>query len=97
MAEQGSKTGIDAAVSSDKGYQSPIQAGDFKLLEVAIISPSNPKNKVELNSGNMMVQLEIFEDSKSKGEILTKELEMFEESNLEEDFEIPAFLRKQKN
>jgi hypothetical protein len=62
MAEQGSKTGIDAAVSSDKGYQSPSQAGDFRLLEVAIISPSNPKNKVELNSGNMFVQLELFED-----------------------------------
>ena len=27
----------------------------------------------------------------------TKEPEMFEESNLEEDFEIPAFLRRQKN
>ena len=26
-----------------------------------------------------------------------KEPEMFEESNMEEDFEIPAFLRKQKN
>ena len=62
MAEQGSKTGIDAAVSSDKGYQSPAQAGDFKLLEVSIISPSNPKTKVELNSGNMFVQLELFED-----------------------------------
>ena len=62
MAEQGSKTGIDAAVSSDKGYQSPRQAGDFKLLEVSIISPSNPKTKVELNSGNMFVQLELFED-----------------------------------
>jgi hypothetical protein len=26
-----------------------------------------------------------------------KEPEMFEKSNLEEDFEIPAFLRRQKN
>ena len=62
MAEQGSKTGIDAIVSSDKGYQSPSQAGDFRLLEVSIISPSNPKNKVVMNSGNMFVQLELFED-----------------------------------
>ncbi len=62
MAEQGSKTGIDAAVSSGKGYQSPKQAGDFNLLEVAILSPSNPTVKVELNSGNMFVQLELFED-----------------------------------
>ena len=62
MAEQGSKTGVDAAVSSDKGYQSPRQAGDFKILEVAIMSPSNPTVKVEINSGNMFVQLELFED-----------------------------------
>ena len=63
MAEQGSKTGIDAAVSSGKGYQSPKQAGDFKLLEVSLLSPSNPTNKgVVLNSGNMFVQLELFED-----------------------------------
>ena len=62
MAEHGSKTGIDAAVSSEKGYLSPAQAGDFRLLEVSIISPSNPKNKVVLNSGNMFVQLELFED-----------------------------------
>ena len=33
------------------------------------------------------------EDSK----IDTKEPEMFSESELEEDFEIPAFLRRQKN
>ena len=26
-----------------------------------------------------------------------KEQEMFEDTNLEEDFEIPAFLRRQKN
>ena len=63
MAEQGSKTGIDAAVSSGKGYQSPKQAGDFNLLEVSLLSPSNPTNKgVVLNSGNMFVQLELFED-----------------------------------
>ena len=40
---------------------------------------------------------EIFESKETQGETLTKEPEMFEESNSEEDFEIPAFLRKQKN
>ena len=62
MAKQGSKTGVDAVVSSDKGYQSPVQAGDFRLLEVSIISPSNPTSKVLLNSGNMFLRLELFED-----------------------------------
>ena len=41
---------------------------------------------------------EIFESSKSEdfAEAEIKEPEMFEEPNMEEDFEIPAFLRKQK-
>ena len=39
----------------------------------------------------------IFKSSKSEEETATKEPEMFEEFNLEEDFEIPAFLRRQKN
>ncbi len=62
MAEQGSKTGVDAAVSSDKGYRSPAQAGDFRLLEASLTSPSNPTNKVVLSSGNVFLLLELFED-----------------------------------
>ena len=42
-------------------------------------------------------QTQIFENSNSEEETLTKEREMFEETNSEEDFEIPAFLRRQKN
>ena len=30
-------------------------------------------------------------------ELITKEPEMFESTNLEDDLEIPAFLRRQKN
>ena len=39
----------------------------------------------------------IFENSMPEKEEEIKEPEMFEESNSEEDFEIPAFLRRQKN
>ena len=39
----------------------------------------------------------LFENSKSETKNETKEPEMFEEHSLEEDFEIPAFLRRQKN
>ena len=39
----------------------------------------------------------MFENSKSEEKIDNKEPEMFEEHNSEEDFEIPAFLRRQKN
>ena len=36
-------------------------------------------------------------NSTNDEKIEEKDLEMFEETNLEEDFEIPAFLRRQKN
>ena len=39
----------------------------------------------------------MFENSNYEKENKIKEQEMFEETNLEEDFEIPAFLRRQKN
>ena len=39
----------------------------------------------------------MFENSNHEKENKIKEQEMFEETNLEEDFEIPAFLRRQKN
>ena len=44
-----------------------------------------------------MTEPTIFENSKPEEQIESKEPEMFAEPNLEEDFEIPAFLRKQKN
>jgi len=47
----------------------------------------NPTNKESL---------ETYAETDNKTEII-KEPEMFQESELEEDFEIPAFLRKQKN
>ena len=40
---------------------------------------------------------QIFESQKPDEDSGEKEQEMFEEKNLEEDFEIPAFLRRQKN
>ena len=45
-------------------------------------------------------ELNIFEDTSknsAKESETIKEPEMFEENNSEEDFEIPAFLRRQKN
>ena len=46
-------------------------------------------------------ELKIFENpndtSSIENENLEKQIEMFEESDIEKDFEIPAFLRKQKN
>ena len=40
---------------------------------------------------------EIISNEASSEEAVTKEPEMFEEQEKDEDFEIPAFLRRQKN
>ena len=42
-------------------------------------------------------EFKMFEKQDNKEENTIKEPEMFEESTMEEDFEIPAFLRRQKN
>ena len=50
-----------------------------------------------MNNFNQENETKLFDDSNSAKEDGEKEPEMFEETNLEEDFEIPAFLRRQKN
>ena len=73
----------------------------FEVDSIELATPELFSDDAEENSfnqeNNSETQPKIFESSKSKDETLTKEPEMFEESNLEEDFEIPAFLRRQKN
>jgi len=86
------------------------QEGSETHFEVESIQLSTPElfsDEKKEDSFNHEVSQEIepkvFEDSnsnlhsRSEEENLIKEPEMFEESSLEEDFEIPAFLRRQKN
>ena len=56
----------------------------FEIDSIELATPELFSNNLENNSLNQ----------ENKNE---KEPQMFEESNLEEDFEIPAFLRRQKN
>ena len=71
----------------------------FEVDSIELATPELFSNDSENNSFNQdnEKELEIYESIKAEKEAVTKEPEMFEESNLEEDFEIPAFLRKQKN
>ena len=73
----------------------------FEVDSIEIATPELFSESKEDNSFNQDTNndenLKIFENSQSKEEAEIKEPEMFEESNLEENFEIPAFLRKQKN
>ena len=73
----------------------------FEVDSIELVSPELFSNNEKDNSFNQDINNEkeplMFENSKSEEKIDNKEPEMFEEHNLEEDFEIPAFLRRQKN
>ena len=71
----------------------------FEVDSIELATPELFSNDSENNSFNQdnEKELEIFESVKAEKEAATKEPEMFEESNMEENFEIPAFLRRQKN
>jgi cell division protein FtsZ len=91
-------------ISSDKDSESDENMETFEVDSIELATPElfyDKSEKIENNSfnqdNNSETELKIFESSNSEEEIVTKEPEMFKESNLEEDFEIPAFLRRQKN
>jgi len=74
---------------------------NFEVDSIELATPdlfSDDLENKSLNRDNKnQKDPKIFENLNSNKETETKEQEMFEETNLEEDFEIPAFLRKQKN
>ena len=45
----------------NRGYRSPLEAGEFNLRQLSLHSPSNP-NAVLLDSPTSFVELNIFED-----------------------------------
>jgi len=73
----------------------------FEVDSIELATPELFSNDTKDNSFNQEINKEkeplMFENSKTEKKIEAKEPEMFEEHNLEEDFEIPAFLRRQKN
>ena len=74
----------------------------FEVDSIELATPELFSNSVEndsFNQDNNTSEPSIFDntDSQDMKEEKIKEPEMFEENNQEEDFEIPAFLRRQKN
>ena len=78
----------------------------FEVESIELATPDLFSNSLKGNTfnqdNNERSETKIFEnpyngDSSNENDLETKEPEMFEETNSEEDFEIPAFLRKQKN
>ncbi len=72
----------------------------FEVDSIELATPelfSEEKEDSSFNQDQNTADPTIFDNPKYEEDTPTKEQEMFEESNLEEDFEIPAFLRRQKN
>jgi len=70
----------------------------FEVDSIELATPELFSNDLEDNSlKHEEKEPKVFESSSPKKEVEIQEPEMFEEHNLEEDFEIPAFLRRQKN
>ena len=88
-------------VFNDNDSKSNEDMDTFEVDSIELATPELFSDNGESNSSNQYNNNEsepkIFESSKPENAIEIKEPEMFEETNLEEDFEIPAFLRRQKN
>ena len=84
-------------LSDDESKMSTFEVDSIELATPELFSDTGEDSS--FNQDNNTNEPNIFDNAipqdKKKDEI--KELEMFEDNNQEEDFEIPAFLRRQKN
>ena len=88
--------------SSNEEYsQTQEDIPSFEVDSIELATPDLFSKSEEDNSFNQDIsnqeEPKIFESSKTEENHHEKDPEMFEEKNMEEDFEIPAFLRRQKN
>ena len=83
--------------NEDESNMSTFEVDSIELATPELFSDSAEDNS--FNQDSNISETSIFENTGSQvmKEEKIKEPEMFEENNQEEDFEIPAFLRRQKN
>ena len=92
---QNSGTELDEKDSRSNEEIPSFEVDSIELATPELFSDNNVENS--LNQDNPESEPRIFDNSTSEKKTEPQEPEMFEESNSEEDFEIPAFLRKQRN
>ena len=87
--------------SSNEPYKTENEAPTFEVDSIELANPKLFFDDEKIDSENIEKHNEqtpeLYENSNFKENHETKEPEMFENSNNEDDFEIPAFLRRQKN
>jgi len=88
-------------ISNDKDSKLNDDVPNFEVDSIELATPEFFSDDAVTNLSNdekiEEKDLKMFENSNYEKANKIKEQEMFEETNLEEDFEIPAFLRRQKN
>ena len=87
-------------VSDDQDSKTNENMNTFEVDSIELATPelfSDNEENNSFNQDNNEIEPQIFDSPSPNEETKIKEPEMFEESTLEEDFEIPAFLRRQKN
>ena len=96
--------GFESNIPSDQLQKCSENETDIPAFEIDSIELATPElfsndagDDLQNQDISYTEEPKIFENSMPEKEEEIKEPEMFEESNSEEDFEIPAFLRKQKN
>ena len=84
-------------LSDDESKMSTFEVDSIELATPELFSDTGEDSS--FNQDNNTNEPNIFDNAspQNKKEDEIKELEMFEDNNQEEDFEIPAFLRRQKN
>ncbi len=84
-------------LSDDESKMSTFEIDSIELATPELFSDAGEDSS--FNQDNNTNEPNIFDNAspQDKKEDEIKELEMFEDNNQEEDFEIPAFLRRQKN
>ena len=84
-------------LSEDESNMPTFEVDSIELATPELFSDSGEDSS--FNQDNNANEPNIFDstNSQDRKEDEIKEQEMFEENNQEEDFEIPAFLRRQKN
>ncbi len=91
---------MEENISQDEIKKEDNNLDTFEVDSIELATPDLFSDNIDENSFNQdndQSETTIFEESKSNQENNLKEQEMFSETNSEEDFEIPAFLRRQKN
>jgi len=88
----------DIEESSKKEDAPTFEVDSIELATPELFSENDNGDAFNQDTNDVDTQEpKIFENEKSDEKSQTKEPEMFDDSNLEENFEIPAFLRRQKN